>query len=96
MPKITIIENNIEFITDEAESVLDAAIENGVDIESDCGGNAVCGLCHIYIEDGGDLISEMTPDEDEMLSDLDNRRENSRLACQAHVYGDIKITIPPA
>ena len=95
MPKITIIESNIEFNTDEAESILDAAIENGVEIESDCGGNAVCGLCHIYVEEGDDLVSEMTPDEEEMLCDLDDRKENSRLACQVHVYGNIKVSIPP-
>jgi len=96
MPKVSIIDRNIEFNTDEAESILDAAIDNGVEIESDCGGNAVCGLCHIYVEQGGEFLSEMTSDEEDMLYDLDNRRENSRLACQAHAYGDVKITIPPA
>lgn len=48
-----------------------------------CGGNAVCGTCHVYV--GASWVDRAgSPDEfeEELLAQLDNRQPNSRLACQ--------------
>jgi 2Fe-2S ferredoxin len=48
-----------------------------------CGGNAICGTCHIYVRE--DQLSRLPdPDEieEERLEILENRQENSRLTCQ--------------
>ncbi len=95
MPKITFLDQNTEFDASDGDSILDIALANDIDIPTDCGGNAVCGTCHVHIEQGAENLSELTDDEEELLEDVNDRQPNSRLACQADIYGDIKITIPP-
>lgn len=76
--------------------VLDAALENDVQIEHNCGGNCACSTCHIIIEDGWDNLEPATEDEIDMLDDAENLTERSRLACQVMVKGDLKVSIPEA
>ena len=52
-----------------------------------CGGNAVCGTCHVLVRpDWLDRLPEPDEFEQERLDDLDGVRPNSRLACQIQ-YG---------
>lgn len=78
----------------ERGSLLDIALGHGVPIEHACGGNGVCGTCHVIVTAGMDNLSP--PDDDEM--DVIDRAPcgtlNSRLACRAVVRGDVTITIP--
>ncbi|MBT0606846.1 2Fe-2S iron-sulfur cluster-binding family protein [Aequorivita echinoideorum] len=46
-----------------------------------CGGMAMCASCQCYIMSNHDL-PEMSYDEDLMLSEAFNVKENSRLGCQ--------------
>ena len=70
-------------------SVMQVATTHGVDeIVAECGGNAMCATCHVYVDEG--WIARLTPmseEEDELLNGVAAERlENSRLSCQ------IKIT----
>jgi len=48
-----------------------------------CGGNAICGTCHIYVRnDQLDTLPEPDEFEEARLAVLHNRRPNSRLTCQ--------------
>ncbi|MBE8476466.1 MULTISPECIES: 2Fe-2S iron-sulfur cluster-binding protein [Streptomyces] len=48
-----------------------------------CGGNAVCGTCHVTVRpDQWDLLEPIDEYEEEMLETLPDRQPNSRLACQ--------------
>jgi len=52
-------------------------------VDAICGGLCSCGTCHVYI--AGDWIGRLPPpaeDELELLEELDNTREGSRLSCQ--------------
>jgi len=54
-----------------------------------CIGNMACGTCHVYVEP--DRLDELEPpdeDELEMLDDLAQRKDNSRLTCQI-IYQDV-------
>jgi 2Fe-2S ferredoxin len=56
-------------------------LPNGVD--AICGGLCSCATCHVYI--AHDWTGHLTPaaeDEAELLEELDNTREGSRLSCQ--------------
>ncbi len=56
-------------------------IDNGVD--AICGGLCSCGTCHVYI--AHDWVGRLPPpaeDEAELLEELENTREGSRLSCQ--------------
>jgi len=72
-----------------AEIVMLAATSHGVSgILAECGGNAMCATCHVYVEDGWlDRLPAMTAEEDALLDGAAAERlPNSRLSCQ------IKIT----
>lgn len=79
---------------EEGTSVLDAALDHEIDLEHACGGFCACTTCHIYVREGQQSISKMESEESERLEYKDGRKENSRLACQSKVYGDLILEIP--
>jgi ferredoxin, 2Fe-2S len=69
----------------DGESVMTAATKNGVaGIIGECGGNASCGTCHVWVQDDfWPLVGEPTGLEEDLLElGVSDRRENSRLSCQ--------------
>lgn len=67
----------------EGTSIMRAALSGGVrGIIGECGGQAMCATCHVFVADNIDL-PEVSEDEDAMLDcTVDDRQENSRLSCQ--------------
>ncbi|MDC6388249.1 2Fe-2S iron-sulfur cluster-binding protein [Maribacter sp. PR1] len=53
-----------------------------------CGGMAMCASCQCYVISDHDL-PEKSDDEEAMLSEAFNVRENSRLGCQLHINEDM-------
>jgi 2Fe-2S ferredoxin len=93
MPAITFIHADGKFErveTSGEESAMQAATRHGLDgILAECGGNAMCATCHVYVDESWlARLSEMADDEDALLDGTaSERRPNSRLSCQ--------ITITP-
>jgi 2Fe-2S ferredoxin len=90
MPRITFIESNGERKEVEAvvgESVMRAAIDNGVDgIAAECGGCLSCATCHAYIaEEWADKLTPPTEEEQVMVECAIDVRPTSRLTCQIPV-----------
>ncbi|MBW3518949.1 2Fe-2S iron-sulfur cluster-binding protein [Flavobacterium sp. NKUCC04_CG] len=54
-----------------------------------CGGMAMCASCQCYILNDVEL-PEKNPDEDAMLWEAFNVKENSRLGCQIHLTPEIE------
>lgn len=80
----------------EHESVMRAAIVAGVPgIVAECGGQAMCATCHVYVRDGDALeLPEMGEDEDEMLDcTASERTARSRLSCQLKNLDGIELTV---
>jgi 2Fe-2S ferredoxin len=72
-------------------SVMRGATSHGLDgIVGECGGNAMCATCHVYVEPSQQaLLPAMSEEEDALLDGAAaERKPNSRLGCQ--------ITITPA
>jgi len=80
----------------EGESVLDVALDNGIQLQHNCGGVCGCSTCHVYVESGMDDLPEITDKEEDYIDRAVDPRINSRLACQCVVQGsqDLVITIP--
>lgn len=80
----------------EGESVLDVALNNGIQLQHNCGGVCGCSTCHIYVETGMNDLPEITDAEEDFIDRAVNPRINSRLACQCVVQGgqDLVVTIP--
>lgn len=85
-------------------SVLQAARELGVDIDSICGGRACCGRCQVEPLEGT-FAKEGMISSQAHLSDLsETEREcqesgllktGNRFSCQAKILADVRIDVPP-
>lgn len=73
------------------ETILEAARELGVEVESFCGGLRNCGKCKIQLLEG--TLSPFTDEESRFISE-EEKAEGYRLACAAQVRGDVHIFIP--
>ena len=79
------------------ESVLDVALNNGIQLQHNCGGVCGCSTCHIYVNAGGDDLPEISDKEEDFIDRAENPRINSRLACQCVVEQNMQlvVTVPP-
>ena len=62
-----------------------------------CGGMAMCASCQCYVLNEV-ALPEMGDDEEAMLSEAFNVKDNSRLGCQIHITEDLeglKIALAP-
>lgn len=85
------------------QTVLAAAQEMGVAIESICGGRLTCNKCRVRVEQGqfakhgitsqDDHLSPASAEEKALLEALDS--PEMRLSCVAQVQGDLLLFVPP-
>lgn len=91
MPKVIYTTDTGEQHTVDAvvgESLMAAAVKNGVPgIIGECGGNASCATCHVYVrEEFAGLVGEPGETEDDLLElGVGDHRPTSRLSCQIPV-----------
>ncbi len=79
----------------EGETILDAALKNGIDIEHACEKSCACTTCHVIVREGFDSLDESDELEDDMLDKAWGLEPESRLGCQARVTGDdLVVEIP--
>lgn len=84
-------------------SVLDAARQLGVYVESVCGGRATCGRCQIEVQEGNfakhgitsaaNHISPAGPKE-QRYADVRTIPAGRRLSCSAQILGDLVVDVP--
>ncbi len=79
-----------EFVVQGGSHLLANLTDNGISVNSSCGGKATCGYCKIKILSGG---GEILPTEEIFMS-RDEKRNDMRLACQVKVKNDVEIYIP--
>ena len=78
----------------EGDSILDAAHDNDIQLNHNCGAVCACSTCQVYIDKGMDSLSEISDKEEDFIDRAINPRINSRLGCQCIVTADIEVTIP--
>jgi 2Fe-2S ferredoxin len=86
MPKLIFIEKNgkrKELEVDAGTSVMEAARDNGVDIEGACDGSLACSTCHVIVDpEWFQKIDGLSEDEEDMLDLAFGLCKTSRLGCQ--------------
>jgi ferredoxin, 2Fe-2S len=105
--KVTILRAGNEPVTVEYEpgrtpyhdhgregSILDIALNYGIDLQHACGGNCACTTCHVIVKAGEEHLTEMEEDEEDRLYMADGLTLHSRLGCQSVVRGDVTVEIP--
>ncbi len=53
-----------------------------------CGGVCACSTCHVYVSRGGELLTEMEDEENDILDKAFDVRATSRLGCQSKIVKD--------
>lgn len=87
------------------ESVLDAARQLGVEIESICGGRLTCAKCKIRVEEGAFAKHGIQSDAGHLSAAVDKEvsllartngdgADGCRLSCSAYVQGDLLVFVP--
>lgn len=94
MPTVVFVDsddNRKEVSVDVGYTVMEAAVNNGVDaILAECGGACACATCHGYIDAAWvDKLPEMDDMEDSMLDAAYERKDNSRLTCQIEMTDEL-------
>jgi 2Fe-2S ferredoxin len=83
-------ESTVEAV--DGESVMATAVKNGVPgIIGECGGNASCATCHVWVRDEFlALVGEPNDTEEDLLEmGVSDRRAGSRLSCQIKMSPEI-------
>lgn len=100
MPVITFIEfdgTEHQVDADPGMSIMETAMKYDVPgIDADCGGGAVCGTCHCFVETDQPLPA-IEPQEESMLGLRPDRASNSRLGCQVRLTDtmqDFTVRLP--
>jgi ferredoxin, 2Fe-2S len=96
MATLTVVPGDKTAEVGEGTTLLAALQGLGIKLATnDCGGNAQCGTCHIFVQEGRKGITKTTKAENEKLDSIVGVGSKSRLACQAKVLGteNIKVEI---
>ena len=78
-------------------SLLEIALDNGIELHHDCGGICSCSTCHLYLEKGEEFIAAINKREKDLIDRGVNPRLVSRLGCQCLLKegrGEIEVTLP--
>lgn len=88
MPRVTFRDCGIAANCAERGTVLECALDCGIEISHICGGEGACGTCRVEIIEGWDRLNPQTPEETSR-----DMKPPYRLACQTSVRGDIVVRI---
>lgn len=86
-------EKEVRVLAPKGASLLEVAMDNGINIEHACGGVCACSTCHIFVKSGMDDLSEAQDAELDRVDEAPGNQRNSRLACQSLIEGDGPIVI---
>ena len=102
MPKLVITDrsgNKSEIEYDSNFTLMENLRDNGYDIEASCGGCCACATCHVYIDEKWtNKLKNMDDDEESMLDQAFDVKNNSRLSCQIDLSEELdglEIEIAP-
>lgn len=95
MAKVLFVDQNLEVEVPVGSSILEAAKKVGAPEGDACGGVCACSTCHVYVEEGGDLLSEASEEEEDILDKAFDVRMQSRLGCQSKIEreGSLRVRI---
>lgn len=88
--KVSFLPDNKEVKARRGETVLAAAIEAGIYINSSCGGDGVCGRCKVAVKKGKfktEPTGKITTEE---------RKQGYVLACLTAIEDDLQVYVPPS
>ncbi|HTQ77005.1 MAG TPA: ISC system 2Fe-2S type ferredoxin [Burkholderiales bacterium] len=95
LPHAALCPQGAEFEAESGESICDALLEHGVDIEHACEKSCACTTCHVILRQGYESLADPEEKEEDLLDKAWGLEATSRLSCQAKVAeADLVIEIP--
>ncbi|HCQ70840.1 MAG TPA: ferredoxin [Rhodospirillaceae bacterium] len=87
----------------EGWRVMEIIRDYGLPIKAECGGSCACATCHVYVEgEWLDKLEELdmvkSDDEEDMLDEVFDLQDNSRLSCQIIMCEELdglRVTLAP-
>lgn len=80
-------------------TLMEALRELDYGVTAVCGGMCSCATCHVYVDSiWGTKLPQQQGDERELIQELVDKRENSRLSCQIPLTAaldGLKLTLAP-
>lgn len=78
-------------------SILRAGMALDLVMESACGEVCACSTCHVWVEQGSNLLSTPSDEEEDTLDKATLVKAGSRLSCQAKMLraGSVRVAFPP-
>ena len=77
------------------DSICEALLDNGIEIEHACEMSRACTTCHCIVRKGFDSLQEAEEEEEDLLDRAWGLEPQSRLSCQAILaQQDVTIEIP--
>ncbi|UXY51961.1 ISC system 2Fe-2S type ferredoxin [Pseudomonas tohonis] len=74
------------------ETIIAAAMRNGLEIEHACEMSCACTTCHVVVREGFNSLEASDELEDDMLDKAWGLEAESRLSCQA-VVGEVDLVV---
>ena len=93
MAKVRFLDQGIEVEVPVGTTILQAARAGHAPEGDACGGVCACSTCHVYVDEGQELLSEAEEDEEDILDKAFDVRLGSRLGCQAKVERDGVVAV---
>ncbi len=93
MAKVKFIDQDIVVEIPVGSSILEASKKGKAPEGDACGGVCACSTCHVYVEEGEDLLSEAEEDEEDILDKAFDVQLSSRLGCQAKIERDGLVAV---
>lgn len=95
LPHVEICPEGAAIEAEPGESICDAALRNGIEIEHACEKSCACTTCHVVVREGFDSLAEADELEEDLLDQAWGLEPESRLSCQAKVgEEDLVIELP--
>lgn len=95
LPHAELCPQGSEFEAPQGQSILDALLEHGVDVEHACEKSCACTTCHVILREGFDSLEDAEEKEEDLLDKAWGLEATSRLSCQARLAdADVTVEIP--
>ena len=95
LPHVELCPEGKEIHTLAGNTICEALLDNGINIEHACDMSCACTTCHVVVREGFASLNETEELEDDLLDRARGLEPNSRLSCQSVVaQQNLVIEIP--
>ena len=95
LPHVELCPEGAVLEIEPGESICDALLDNGIDIEHACEKSCACTTCHVILREGFDSLDAAEEKEEDLLDKAWGLEASSRLSCQARIAGaDLTVELP--